>query len=40
MSIKTTITDNSTASVTVAGKTLTRRTAGGQVIYDGIRGLN
>jgi hypothetical protein len=36
MSIKTTITDNSTASVTVAGKTLTRRTAGGQVIYDGI----
>jgi hypothetical protein len=35
MSIKTTITDNSMTSAVVGGKTLTRRTEGGQVIYDG-----
>jgi hypothetical protein len=35
MSVKTTITNNSTTSAVVGGKTLTRRTEGGQVIYDG-----
>lgn len=35
MSVKTTITDNSITSAVVGGKTLTRRTEGDQVIYDG-----
>lgn len=35
MSVKTTITNNSMTSAVVGGKTLTRRTEGGQVIYDG-----
>ena len=34
MNIKTTITSNSLASATIGDKTLTRRTEGGQVIYD------
>jgi len=38
MSIKTIITDNSLASATIGDKTLTRRTEGGQVIYDGAAG--
>jgi hypothetical protein len=35
MSVTNTITDNSMTSAVVGGKTLTRRTEGGQVIYDG-----
>ena len=38
MSIKTIITDNSLASATIGDKTLTRRTEGDQVIYDGAAG--
>ena len=38
MSIKTIITDNSLASATIGDKTLTRRTQGDQVIYDGASG--
>jgi len=38
MSIKTIITDNSLASATIGDKTLTRRTEGDQVIYDGASG--
>ena len=34
MSIKSIITDNSAPSVSIAGKNLSRRTEGGQVIYD------
>lgn len=36
MSIKTIITNNSAPSVSVAGKNLSRRTEGGQVIYDSV----
>lgn len=35
MSIKTTITNNTLESASIGDKTFTRRTAGGQVIYDG-----
>ena len=38
MIIKTIITDNSLASATIGDKTFTRRTQGGQVIYDGAAG--
>jgi hypothetical protein len=38
MSIKTTITNNNLESATIGDKTFTRRTEGGQVIYDGASG--
>jgi hypothetical protein len=38
MSIKTIITNNNLESATIGDKTFTRRTEGGQVIYDGASG--